>query len=127
MSAYLIDTHVAAWVYKEDFNRFSRKVLRRIDESLLFLSPVSLWEFDNMYAIQRLNKPALDVAENLSEQRDIYLEESTSYRAIVERGLDIGWTRDPFDRLIVAHAMVAGLPLITADQKILEHYEDALW
>jgi PIN domain nuclease of toxin-antitoxin system len=31
------------------------------------------------------------------------------------------WTRDPFDRLIVAHARLRGWRLATADGKILDH------
>lgn len=37
------------------------------------------------------------------------------------------WTRDPFDRLIAAHAIVAGAPLLTADRTILENLPQAVW
>jgi PIN domain nuclease of toxin-antitoxin system len=37
------------------------------------------------------------------------------------------WTRDPFDRLIVANAMADGAPLITADETILANFRDAVW
>jgi PIN domain nuclease of toxin-antitoxin system len=33
--------------------------------------------------------------------------------------LDMGWTRDPFDRLLVAHARVRGWKLATADEELL--------
>jgi PIN domain nuclease of toxin-antitoxin system len=38
-----------------------------------------------------------------------------------ERALDVGWTRDPFDRLLVAHARLRRWRLATADATILEH------
>lgn len=40
---------------------------------------------------------------------------------------DLSWTRDPFDRLISAHAIVANAPLVTADEVIREHLSLAVW
>ena len=37
------------------------------------------------------------------------------------------WTRDPFDRVIVANAALNGNILISKDQNILEHYIHARW
>ena len=34
---------------------------------------------------------------------------------------DLGWTRDPFDRLIAAHARLRGWKLATADELLLDH------
>ena len=41
------------------------------------------------------------------------------------RALDLGWTRDPFDRLIVAHARLRGWRLATADTGLLERLSEA--
>jgi PIN domain nuclease of toxin-antitoxin system len=47
---------------------------------------------------------------------------------IAEIALGEGWTRDPFDRIIVAHAKANGLaPLLTKDELILENYSNARW
>ncbi len=40
---------------------------------------------------------------------------------------DLPWTRDPFDRLISAHAIVASAPLVTADETIRKHLPLAVW
>jgi len=37
-----------------------------------------------------------------------------------ERALDLGWTRDPFDRLLVAHAALRGWRVATGDGPLLE-------
>jgi PIN domain nuclease of toxin-antitoxin system len=37
------------------------------------------------------------------------------------------WTRDPFDRLISAQAIVADVPLVTADKTILGNLPLASW
>jgi PIN domain nuclease of toxin-antitoxin system len=50
------------------------------------------------------------------------------FPTIAEVALGEGWTRDPFDRLIVAHAKANGIaPLITKDEAIHEHYANARW
>jgi hypothetical protein len=38
---------------------------------------------------------------------------------LFDAAIDLPWTRDPFDRLIVAHARVRGWRLATGDRKIL--------
>jgi predicted nucleic acid-binding protein len=40
---------------------------------------------------------------------------------VVTRALDVGWTRDPFDRLIAAHALYRGWRLATSDAAMLAH------
>lgn len=50
-----------------------------------------------------------------------------SLAALVQAANDIPWTRDPFDRLIAAQAIVADTPLITADRTILEQLPQATW
>ena len=37
------------------------------------------------------------------------------------------WTRDPFDRMIVAHAMVANAALVSKDRLIRKHCDRAIW
>jgi PIN domain nuclease of toxin-antitoxin system len=55
------------------------------------------------------------------EVADISLVELT------ETAMGLSWTRDPFDRMIAAQAIVADAPLITADRTILEHLPLATW
>ncbi|MGB0679193.1 MAG: PIN domain-containing protein [Polyangiales bacterium] len=50
-----------------------------------------------------------------------------SWQRVVETAWSITWTRDPFDRLIVAHAMAADARLITCDATLREHSKIALW
>jgi PIN domain nuclease of toxin-antitoxin system len=46
---------------------------------------------------------------------------------LVQAAVDLSWTRDPFDRLIAAHAIVAGARLLTADRMILDNLPQATW
>ena len=40
-----------------------------------------------------------------------------SLAELIDAAQVLAWTRDPFDRLIAAHAIVANAPLVTADQR----------
>ncbi len=40
---------------------------------------------------------------------------------VVEHAMALTWTRDPFDRLLVGHALARGWPIATSDTVILEH------
>jgi PIN domain nuclease of toxin-antitoxin system len=61
-------------------------------------------------------------------RRGIGLQVSDASLAELARAAtELAWSRDPFDRLIAAHAIVAGAPLVTADQTILKNLSLATW
>lgn len=41
---------------------------------------------------------------------------------LVEKALGLGWTRDPFDRLLAAHSLLRRVPLCTLDRRLREHH-----
>lgn len=43
------------------------------------------------------------------------------------RASDLPWTRDVFDRLIVAQALIGSNILVTKDARLLAHYPRARW
>lgn len=47
---------------------------------------------------------------------------------IVNSALQVKWTREPGDRLIVANAIANNeAPLVTSDRRIQEQYRNAIW
>jgi len=50
-----------------------------------------------------------------------------NFNSIITQALTINWTRDPFDRLIVAYALINHDILITKDNNILGNYKYAKW
>jgi PIN domain nuclease of toxin-antitoxin system len=50
-----------------------------------------------------------------------------SLATLVQAAVDLDWTRDPFDRMIAAHAIVENVPLVTADRTMREHLSLATW
>jgi PIN domain nuclease of toxin-antitoxin system len=49
------------------------------------------------------------------------------FSEVVEASGGETWTRDPFDRLIVAHAKAASGKLITKDRRIHANFSGAIW
>jgi PIN domain nuclease of toxin-antitoxin system len=52
---------------------------------------------------------------------------SASFPAVSREADRHAWTRDPFDRLIVAQASLHEAPLVTKGQTLHAHYAGADW
>jgi PIN domain nuclease of toxin-antitoxin system len=53
--------------------------------------------------------------------------DDVSLAEVAHSAVGLTWTRDPFDRMIAAQAIIADAPLITADRTILKHLPLAVW
>lgn len=92
----------------------------------MFISPVVRLELQYLYELGRIVRAPDEVIDMLV--RSVGLSQTEDLMAeIVVQAMDLNWTRDPFDRLLVATARLHRAPLITKDQKILEHFPDAVW
>ncbi|HEX3894655.1 MAG TPA: PIN domain-containing protein [Rudaea sp.] len=121
----MLDTHVAASLYEGRRNRLSMRARGMLDRDLAVISPAVLLELEFMHEIGRTRSGARIVARYLGEELDIRIAED-SFAQVAEGALDLIFTRDPFDRLIVAHAVVLKVPLITFDAQIQANYSRAM-
>jgi PIN domain nuclease of toxin-antitoxin system len=121
-----LDTHVLLWVYKRRFGRLSNQAKRLIEREACQVSPMVRLEVEMLFESDRTPEDAAAVLSELSSRIDLSVS-GTSFDALVDRGLAFAWTRDPFDRLIVANAMADGVRLVTADELILANFPDAVW
>jgi PIN domain nuclease of toxin-antitoxin system len=46
---------------------------------------------------------------------------------VVGAALGLGWSRDPFDRLIAAQAELRGAELVSKDRTLRDHYARSVW
>lgn len=122
-----LDTHILVWLYQDGATRLTPLAVKTIEEAeQLLISPMVELELTYLHEISRVNCPALNILDSL--RRDIGLETCKQpFAAVVGAALALDWTRDPFDRLIVAQAAHRSSPLLTADQNIREHYSAAIW
>lgn len=97
-----------------------------MEAATLAVSPIVELELTYLYEIGRVSEPA---SAPLSALRRAFGLEvvDTSLAELVQAAASLTWTRDPFDRLISAHAIVADAPLITADETIRANLPLATW
>jgi PIN domain nuclease of toxin-antitoxin system len=122
-----LDTCVVVWLFGGETEKLSKAAAERIREAgEILVSPAVLLELQLLHEIKRARTSALKVIERLSA--DIGLAMCRlPFANVVEDALDQAWTRDPFDRLIVAHASANDAPLITRDERIRRHYRHSIW
>ena len=116
---------MAVWLFAEA-DRIPPSVQNRLDRSELLISPMVRLELSLLAETGRLRDPAIAVIGALARDLNLKVEESAWARA-AEIADHLSWTRDPFDRLIAAHAISFGAPLCTRDSTIREHYREAFW
>ncbi|MEC8532733.1 MAG: PIN domain-containing protein [Pseudomonadota bacterium] len=123
-----LDTQVALWLYyrlDRQISRAAKAQLARAPD--LRLSPLVVVEIEILIEIGRVKLKTADLLlHDLQERLDLELSDASA-AAVAEAACRFAWTRDPFDRLIVANAMADGATLITADRVILRHFDQAVW
>lgn len=121
-----LDTHSVLFLYERNVERFSEEALRTIDEDDdIRISPMVLLELEFLHEIKRIRSVPRTIIAGLSDELGLKVCDAP-FHAVVERGVQERWTRDPFDRLIVAQARLAQAVLVTKDRVIHRHYGAAI-
>lgn len=121
-----IDTHVAVWLYEALLDRFPDRTKTLIENNDLFISPMAVLELRFLQEIDRISVEASVIVEYLESAVDLQVCRLPFYRIVME-SLNIQWTRDPFDRIIVAHAVAGQEGLLTKDQTLHHNTDVCLW
>ncbi len=116
----VLDTHALLW-WALDPDRLSQVAIARIREMERhggFASAISIWEIG--VKVQRgkldLGISIEDFSSRIDKSAIVLLAVDT---ATWLRSLELAWDhRDPADRVIVATALMQGVPLLTADGAI---------
>lgn len=90
----------------------------------LYISPVTLLEIQFLIEVGRISAADAD-ALAIIETDPRWQLDSPSTDALFKAAIGLGWTRDPFDRLIAAHALLRGWRLATGDRRILDRLPPA--
>ena len=115
------------WLCQKQLDKLTGPAAAAIEESELLVSPMVLLELEYLYEIKRILQPPQALLSQLETQIGLRLC-NHSFPAIVQTALLETWTRDPFDRVIVAHARSNGYsPLVTSDDRIRANYPRTVW
>jgi PIN domain nuclease of toxin-antitoxin system len=121
-----LDTHVVVWLYTGETEQLSTAAVAAIEQHQLVVSPMVQLELSYLHEIGRLTIGGADIIADL-ERRVGLRRSDLALEPLVDTAASLTWTRDPFDRLIVADALVAGAALITKDRSIHDHTTIARW
>ena len=122
-----LDSHVVVWMYAYGAEKLSERALKLIQDSqYVLISPMVLLELEFLQEIGRIAVLPQTIYGYLAER--VALEVcGKDFREVVRNAMHQTWTRDPFDRIITAHAALENNILITKDRHILDHYAHATW
>ena len=121
-----LDTHIVVWLYAGLLDRFSQSIKTILNENEILISPIVRLELEYLYEIERVREPAHVLVADLADRIGLRVCKK-DFNAIVSQAIKLTWTRDPFDRLIVANAALNDNILISRDQNILDFYPHARW
>lgn len=126
MIAYL-DTNALVLLSSGKKNRLTTEAAGLIRRANLLLSPTAFFELEILYELKRTRLPARDLFEKLAYETGLRLCD-LPFPTVAQAALTEGWTRDPFDRMIVAQAKANGFAwLISTDEQIRQHYPRTVW
>jgi PIN domain nuclease of toxin-antitoxin system len=121
-----LDTHVLGLLYAGRLESLPASARLAIESEDLLVSPMVGLELQFLFERGRSQQPAAEVLGALAIEIGVKVCD-LSFPLVAARARDLAWTRDPFDRMIVAQAIIRGAPLLTRDRQIREHYADAVW
>jgi PIN domain nuclease of toxin-antitoxin system len=125
----LLDTHAFLWWIGDDprLSERAREVLSDGDNDLVF-SAASGWEIAIKARLGRLHVPGdlntylfRQLTENYTSVLPVHLSHALRVHALPDHH------RDPFDRLLVAQAIVEEIPLLSADPRIARYPVEVVW
>ncbi len=121
-----LDTHVVIWLHANHKNAFPRRARKILDALNLFISSAVYLETQYLFEAGKIRVQAAEIFLDLERQIDLKLS-ATSFAVVARKAAGLTWAHDPFDRLIVAEAEIAGTPLLTRDNEIRKHCKLAVW
>lgn len=121
-----LDTHIVVWLFADTDRAWPPRVRDLLDTASLRYSPMVELELGYLHEIGRLRVLPARVLGALEPVFGLRPAEEP-LAEITRVALTLTWTRDVFDRLIVAQAIAAGAGLVTSDRTIREHFAGAIW
>ncbi|MDR4471086.1 MAG: type II toxin-antitoxin system VapC family toxin [Nitrospira sp.] len=111
---FLLDTHAILWALAAPEElRPEARILLADPTKILLVSPASIYEIALKVSIGKLEEPATDL---LGRVRALgYVEQPITMSHALLAGRLPAHHRDPFDRLLIAQAMLEQLTLVTRD------------
>jgi PIN domain nuclease of toxin-antitoxin system len=125
VSRLLVDTHALLWWLSDDpwLSPVARDAIADPTNEPL-VSAASVWEIAIKRSLGKLTAPD-DLPDRIADEGFAWLPISAQHAWRV-RDLPLRHA-DPFDRVLVAQAVVEGVPIVTTDARFAEYGVDVRW
>ncbi len=121
-----LDSHIVVWLYAGLVEKLSKKAIKLIENNDLVISHVVRIELQYLFEIGRITVRPAQIITSLNKSIGLSVHDMSA-DDVFTQALTLAWTRDVFDRLIVAEAMTMDSTLVTKDRMILQNYSQARW
>lgn len=121
----MLDTPIAVALAEGKTAGLSARTLKYIDRDSVLISPAVVLELAMLHEIGRLKRDSAAIVDYLQTQLLIAVA-AERFADIAGQACDLRFTRDPFDRLITAHAAFNRAKLVTLDPHIHAHFAGAI-
>jgi PIN domain nuclease of toxin-antitoxin system len=125
LTAFL-DTHAAVFLWEGRIDLFGADSRSLLESADLRVSPIVRLELKFLEEIGRLKVAPGRIMRWLSAELGV-VSSADVFDHVVAHAVGLSWTRDPFDRIIAATAMLHRSPLVTRDRNIRSNYDRAVW
>ena len=125
----LIDTHALIW-FAESSSRLSKTAIRLLqdDTHTIYYSVVSMWEMTIKHQLGKLHLNApLDADFRRKAFENGMFEVPIEFKHVIHTGKLPLHHRDPFDRLLVAQAVVEGFSIVSQDEMLDAYPVNRIW
>jgi len=124
----LLDTHAAIWFFEDD-KKLSKTAVDAIYnlENMIYVSIASVWELAIKLSTGKLTFDGgiENFIETVYQNEFELLGISPKH---IKSVVDLPFIhRDPFDRMMIAQAMVEDMTMITVDENILKYEISTIW
>ncbi len=125
----LLDTHALLWWLFDDpqLSNPAREVIKSIDNQV-FASSASAWEIATKHRLGKLPE-AEEASRNLPEL--LRAARIDALAITVEHAIAAGSLasphRDPFDRMLIAQAMIEKMAMVTSDSEFAQFDVKIIW
>ena len=121
-----LDTHIVVWLYAGLIKKLTDAAKRAIEDHDNVISHFVRLELQYLYEIDRIRAKPDTIINSLSNAIGLKTSD-VPLSMIIEQAFKIRWTRDVFDRLLVAESKTGGYGLVTADKTIRSNFKHAIW
>ena len=121
-----LDTHIVVWLFAGQIEKLSIQAKDLLNSNVIHISPIVQLELQYLLEINRITVSPNDIITDLSNTIGLQICDK-NFNSIINRSMKLNWTRDPFDRIIVANAAIDDDFLVTRDQTIIKNYRKALY